>query len=376
PDRLFAAARAAGRLAELDQLCSTNALTGALAAGLAAPRRLFLNVEPEAIGGEIAPELIAAARAVDGKLDVVVEITERALTARPADLLARVREMRERGWGIALDDVGADVRSLALMPLLRPDVIKLDLRLVQEQPTTEIAEIVSAVNAERERTGATVLAEGIETEQHVELARAMGATLGQGWLFGRPGPLPAAVEAPPAPARPLTLATPSAVTGAADDVSPFAVVTRTRGDVRRADKRLLLAMSLQLEQQAAALGDTALVVSAFQSAERFTPLTRRRYTLLAADAAFVAALGVGMEPEPAPGVRGAALRDGDPLEGEWSVAVLGPHFAAALVAMDLGDEAGSDKEMERRFDFSLTYDRDLVVEAAAALMRRVEPLGR
>jgi DICT domain-containing protein len=142
--------------------------------------------------------------------------------------------------------------------------------------------------------------------------------------------------------------------------------------VRRADKRLLLALSLQLEHQAAALGDSALIVSAFQTDERFTPLTRRRYTLLGADAAFVAALGVGMDAEPAPGVRGAALSEDDVLRGEWSVAVLGPHFAAALVAVDLGD---TGPEMERRFDFALTYDRDLVVEAASALMRRVQPLG-
>ena len=120
------------------------------------------------------------------ELDVVVEITERALTDRPAELLHAVQASATRGWGIALDDVGADARSLALMPLLRPDVIKLDLRLVQDQPTSEVAEIVNAVNAERERTGAVVLAEGIETEEHLETARALGATLGQGWLFGRP----------------------------------------------------------------------------------------------------------------------------------------------------------------------------------------------
>jgi DICT domain-containing protein len=164
----------------------------------------------------------------------------------------------------------------------------------------------------------------------------------------------------------------TAPAGSERDVSPFAVVTRARGDVRRADKRLLLALSLQLEHQAAALGDSALIVSAFQTAERFTPLTRRRYTLLGADAAFVAALGVEMDAEPAPGVRGAALAADDVLRGEWSVAVLGPHFAAALVAVDLGDDG---PEMERRFDFALTYDRDLVVEAASALMRRVQPLG-
>ena len=143
-------------------------------------------------------------------------------------------------------------------------------------------------------------------------------------------------------------------------------------DVRRGDKRLLIALSLQLEHQAAALGESALIVSAFQSDERFTELTRRRYTLLGADAAFVAALGVGMDVEPAPGVRGSSLEADDPLTGEWSVAVLGPHFAAALVAVDLGD---TGPEMERRFDFALTYDRDLVIEAASALMRRVLPLG-
>ena len=64
------------------------------------------------------------------------------------------------------------------MPLLRPDVIKLDLRLVQGQPTGDVAVIVNAVNAQRERTGAIVLAEGIETAAHLATARAMGATLG------------------------------------------------------------------------------------------------------------------------------------------------------------------------------------------------------
>jgi DICT domain-containing protein len=256
------------------------------------------------------------------------------------------------------------------MPLLRPDVIKLDLRLVQDQPTTEVAEIVNAVNAQRERTGAIVLAEGIETEEHLATARALGATVGQGWLFGRPGPL----EPPAAPpARPLAVVAPAAVDESVDPaaVSPYEVVRAVR-DVRRADKALLLAISLQLEAQAAALGETAVVVSAFQSAERFTPLTHRRYTLMAADTAFVGALGAGMAAEPAPGVRGAALAEGDPLAGEWSVAVLGPHFAAALVAVDLGDDG---PDMSRRFDFALTYDRDLVIAAANALMRRIEPLG-
>jgi hypothetical protein len=195
---------------------------------------------------------------------------------------------------VALDDVGADSRSLALMPLLRPDVIKLDLRLVQEQPGHEVAEIVNAVNAEAERTGATILAEGIENEAHLAVARAMGARLAQGWHFGRPAPLPAA--ALPAPSAPVPLAPPAPP---AIGVTPYGIVEAVRA-TRPADKRLLLAMSRHLEQQARQLGPGAVVMSAFQDASRFTRETRRLYTGLAADSSFVAALGVGMDAEPAP----------------------------------------------------------------------------
>ena len=96
--------------------------------------------------------------------------------------------MRRAGWKVALDDVGADSASLALMPFLRPEVVKLDLRLVQQRPDADVAGIVAAVNAYAQRSGALVLAEGIEHDQHLQIARSLGATLGQGWLFGRPGP--------------------------------------------------------------------------------------------------------------------------------------------------------------------------------------------
>jgi EAL domain-containing protein (putative c-di-GMP-specific phosphodiesterase class I) len=359
PDLLFAAARSAGRLGELDWACRTTAVRSARSAALSAHRSLFVNVEPEALDAPCPPALERDWVSGGRELRPVLEITERALTARPAELLRAARQVRERGWALALDDVGADTRSLALMPLLRPDVIKLDLRLVQEQPGAEVAEIVNAVNAERERTGAAVLAEGIETEAHLETALALGATLGQGWLFGRPGPLedPAVAGIDLAPAPPIDPGAPT----------PYETVRSVRA-TRPGAKRLLLALSMQLEQQAMALGSGAVVISAFQSAERFTARTKRRYTALAADAALVGALGVGMDAEPAPGVRGAALPEGDPLLGEWSIAVLGPHFSGALVALDRGDDG---PDMERGFDFALTYDRDLVIAAANSLLTRV-----
>ena len=130
------------------------------------------------------------------RLRVVMEVTERAVARDPAGLLGAVAWARAVGWGVALDDVGAEPASLAVMPFVRPDVIKLDLRLIQGRTTAEVARIVNAVRAQAEQTGAHILAEGIETRRHAEIARTMGATIGQGYLYGRPGRLPTGIRPP------------------------------------------------------------------------------------------------------------------------------------------------------------------------------------
>jgi EAL domain-containing protein (putative c-di-GMP-specific phosphodiesterase class I) len=221
PDLLFAAARDDGRLAELDEICRAAAFRGAVGQGLLAPLSVFVNVEPEVLDSAPLDDLLAIAERAPGNLRIVLEITERALAARPAELLQTVDRVRALGWAVAVDDVGADAMSLAFLPLLSPDVVKLDLRLVQDRPGPAVAEIMNAVNAHAERTGAVVLAEGIETEEQLATARALGATLGQGWLFGRPGPGAAA-------GLPIgELALPGAASTGRADLSPFACLPGT-----------------------------------------------------------------------------------------------------------------------------------------------------
>ena len=265
---------------------------------------------------------------------------------------------------MAVDDLGAETASLAMMPLVRPEVVKLDLRLVQARPDSAVADIVHAVNAHAERTGAAVLAEGIETVEHLARARALGAAYGQGWFFGRPGPLPTPGDGVPV-ARldlgPLPVPTP-----AEDLRSPWRLAEGR--EPRRVTKPLLVALSQHLEAQGLALGETALVLGAFQTADRFTPVTAQRYGWLADRTALTVALGADMPAEPVPGVRGGHLEADDPLLLEWDVVVLAPHFAAALVARDLLDDV---PQSQRRFDHVLTYDRDLVVAVAEALLERL-----
>jgi EAL domain-containing protein (putative c-di-GMP-specific phosphodiesterase class I) len=364
PDTLFSTARREGLETTLDWECWRAALRGGLQGGVGPERALFVNVEPSSAASwvpEIGDPLLEEALQ---RFPLVVELTERALPNHSTDLIPLAEDLRRRGARIALDDVGTDPRSLALMPFLRPDVIKLDLALLHNSPSAEIAEVVHAVNAEAERTGALILAEGIETEDHLQRALALGASYGQGWLFGRPGELrpDAHLGAGVFPLRRNTAKI------LHKERTPFEIVAEKR-PLRRADKKLLLELSRSIERQTSNQARATVVISTFQEASYFTPATASRYAGLAEDAALVAALGVGMEAEPAPGVRGVHLSADEALRGEWNVIVLGPHFGAAFVARDLGDQGGPDHK--RRFDFALTHDRELVTEVARSMMRRL-----
>jgi EAL domain-containing protein (putative c-di-GMP-specific phosphodiesterase class I) len=363
PATLFAEARAAGRDAELDWVCRASAYRAALDAGLDAGVALFVNMEPESWRTPCPPDLRAVVERAHERLHVITEMTERAIAEDPAALLSATAHCRAVGWGVALDDVGANPASLALMPFVRPDVVKLDMQLLRAPDDPHTARVVAAVAAYAESTGAVVLAEGIETQRHLATARVMGATVGQGWRFGHPGPLPLA--APSGAGSPFV----TQVAGPQDDRTPFAVVSSKR-PVRRTTKADLMPLSRHLEALALEGPEPPVLLACFQHSRHFSAATARRFTRIAAHSPLVAALGEGLTPIPARGVRGADLAFGDLLRGEWNVIVVGPHRAAALVAHDLGD-GGTDGN--RRFDFALTHDRPLVIEAARSLLRNLAP---
>ena len=353
PDAAFKHARRVGRVGELDTKCQRAAVEGLRGSDLPEGFKVFVNVEP---GMSVAA---LTERSTGPRL--VAEITERALMNNPAELLRSVRQVRARGCGIALDDVGAVPDSLSLLPFLAPDIIKLDISLVQRWPDAGQARILTAVSAYAERSGATVLAEGIETEAHLQQSLALGATLGQGWYFSRPGPLGAH---PPLHQSISLLDAPVLCSG-----TPFDLLDPRR--VRIGTKGLLLSISRHIEQQGLSLETPPLVLAAFQSAGRFTPATAARYRDLAERCPLVLALGAGLGTNPARGVRGANLSPRDPLRGEWTVIIVGAHYSGGLIAKDLGD---TGPDLGRRYLFALTHDHDTVLAAATALLGRIEPV--
>jgi EAL domain-containing protein (putative c-di-GMP-specific phosphodiesterase class I) len=355
PDALFAAARAIGRLDELDWLCQREALRAALRAGIRAPAVLFVNVEADA-SGFLPLDLRALYARATAQMVVAVEVTEGELTRRPAALLGRVADMRALGCSVAIDDVGAAPDSLAMMAVLAPDVVKLDLAALAGRPERRLAAVVDAVAAHAERSRATVMVERIETAAEARLAAALGARLAQGFLFGAREPL---ATAPPPPAdRPVH----AMFHADPRDTTPFQLVAEDR-EVHRTGRELLAGLSRHLEEQARAIGRGAVLVGGFEHGAAFDADARRRYAELARELAFCGVVGAGLAAEPAEGVHGGRLHPSDPLAREWTVAVVSAHASAALSA--------SDPDADGRYDYVLTHDRALAAAATAALLARI-----
>lgn len=356
PLDVFARARANGTLDALDQHCISSAADGAIKGGAAPGMLLLINVEPTtaALNRGAMASVMAAAEA----FHLVFELTERELLTNPSALLRKVAALRASGFSIALDDIGVHSDSLALLDLVAPDILKLDMRLVQNQPNPVQARTVAAVIAHHERTGATILAEGIETDEHLEQALAYGATLGQGFRFGRPGQLappecsyrPPRTSQPPIPARASVF-----------DLAAPGLMTRT---VR---KQTLLQLSRHIERLAAVADSPPIVLAAVQDSKYFTGVTVDTYMTLAERSPLVAVLGGGTSVAPCPGVKWVPLDSDDPLLAEWGVLALGPDMAAGLVARE---RPGGSGDAARRFDMVMTFDRGRVTTAARCLLER------
>jgi EAL domain-containing protein (putative c-di-GMP-specific phosphodiesterase class I) len=363
PTAMFDYAYEIDRAVELDWVCRAAAVRAAMSAALPHDFTLFVNAEPASLRTACPPDLLETIRTGASQLNIVVELTERYLANHPAAVLDAVAAARAQGLGIAIDDIGAEPASLAMMPLVHPDIIKLDLSLIQGSPDITIARTINGVLAEVERTGAIILAEGIETLEHANTALAMGATIGQGWRFGRPRPLTDHWPRQGSPSLPLL---PAEVKSRA---TPYDLITEERPP-RAATKQLLTSLSRHLEYRAADPSEPGVLVACFEDAHNFDRPTQLRYAKVATAAVMVAVLGRDMPTVPAPRVRGTSLDPADPLSNEWAVIVVGAHFAAALVARHrAADPAEPD---ERRFDYAITYDRRLVIAAARSVMQRIE----
>jgi len=184
---LFFLAERAGWLRRLDRLAREVAITHA--AGWLGGADLYVNSSPAAIHRPsvclASTERAVHEAGIDPRQLVFEVVASHAVTDRE-HLLSVLDHHRSLGWRVALDDVGVGWSSLALVSVVRPDVVKLSKALVARLHEPGPNAIARALAELTHVQGGLVVAEGIENEQLADRARAVGADLGQGWLFGRP----------------------------------------------------------------------------------------------------------------------------------------------------------------------------------------------
>ena len=366
-DALFQAARAMGRLADLDWACRCQAFRTAAAGHLGPPQRLFVNAEPQVLGSACPQHLLRDWVSAHRRLRVVVEVTERYLCDAPGELLRVAATLHELGWEVALDDVGANDAGVALLPVLRPDVVKLDMALLAPRPTRLQRQVLRAVEAYVSASGASVVAEGIETEEHRERAVALGADWGQGWLLGRPEPLAEQRAGGPSykPVRareregadPRVRSDPYALLAAAQE-------RRCQGDHALVEEQVVAEVG-QACEDALALSGGSLLLVALGRAELAPAGLRALLGRLRDVCALVVLLTGDRDARPHPSVRTTALDDADPLRSDAAVAVLSPERALAFHARQSRDGAWSARR---------TTDGEEVGELARALLTRAAPV--
>ena len=150
---------------------------------------LFVNLLPESILDEALIDDTDPLRPHRDR--IVLEITERAPLEVIDDVDDRLDTIRRAGFRLALDDLGAGYAGLTSLVTMRPDIVKFDMELVRDvDQSPERSSLLSAMTVVSHDLGALVLGEGIENRAEMRHLEGLGCDLFQGYLLGKPGPLP------------------------------------------------------------------------------------------------------------------------------------------------------------------------------------------
>ena len=192
PTYLFDAASRHKQSLLLDRLCRESALAGfATVAGLDPDLILFVNVDGSSLTRSTAESTALIRMTEEHGIPperVVIEIIESKIDDAAA-LQRFVAAHRQRGFLIALDDMGTGHSNLERIPSIKPDIIKLDRSLIQDiDREYHKQELFDFFIKMAQRIGVFVVVEGIETEAEALSCLERGADLVQGFYFARPQP--------------------------------------------------------------------------------------------------------------------------------------------------------------------------------------------
>ncbi len=187
PRELFGLAARYGLTEELERACRRQAFEDWKV--LDREGRLFINTVPATVrdtsflgrgvldylGSDLSPQ------------GVTLEITERSVIENLNLYREAMHEFTDLGFTFAIDDVGAGYSGLETVSVLEPAYLKIDIALVRDVHLKTVGQqVVKAILEMGDSLGATVVAEGVETQLEADALRKIGVRWAQGYLFARP----------------------------------------------------------------------------------------------------------------------------------------------------------------------------------------------
>lgn len=192
PGTVIAAAEQAALAPEFDLMVADETFTQLMRAPVRREVKVAINLSGRSIE---SPDFIEALEALLHKhkvqpTEVLFEITETASIGSLGRATELVDRLRKRGHPICIDDLGAGAASFQYLGAFNVDFAKIDGRYVRNAATDhrDKAFLVAMIGLCR-NLGIPVIAESIESAEQAMASLALGATLGQGYHFGRPAPI-------------------------------------------------------------------------------------------------------------------------------------------------------------------------------------------
>lgn len=184
PSAILGAAEKLGRIHDVGRAVRSKASDPTQR--VRSPALLFINLHAIELNDETLISRSAPLTKIASR--VVLEITERGSLDAINNVALRVRQLRELGFRIAIDDLGAGYSGLTSFAHLEPDFAKLDMSLVRgvhQNPMKQ--KLVRSMTALCKDMGIAVVAEGIEVVEERDAVIELGCDLLQGYLLARPG---------------------------------------------------------------------------------------------------------------------------------------------------------------------------------------------
>jgi EAL domain-containing protein (putative c-di-GMP-specific phosphodiesterase class I)/GGDEF domain-containing protein len=187
PVVLFGQAARYGVTEELERSCRRQAFVDWQVLGR--EERLFINTVPATVRDTsflgrgvleyLGPKLAPSA--------VTLEITERQVIENLNIYREAMQSFTDLGFSFAIDDVGAGYSGLETVATLKPAYLKIDIALVRDVHQKRVSQqVVKAILDMAAGFGATVIAEGIQRREEMEVLRELGVPWGQGYYYARP----------------------------------------------------------------------------------------------------------------------------------------------------------------------------------------------